>query len=138
MLKNFFSVIALIIAISISNFAAAENFVSFGNDGGYADLDSVKVENYNPPTYILSVVTYSYDGNNSNRTKFRLNYDKKTVEIYLSETQIQLERGRAMAEQFRGGRFRARTNSGWNDANSEERELGITLWEKAYKMKFVK
>ena len=95
MLKKFFSVIALIIAISISNFAAAENFVSFGNDGGYADLDSVKVENYNPPTYILSVVTYSYDGNNSNRTKFRLNYDKKRLKFICLKLKFSWkERGR--------------------------------------------
>ena len=119
-----------------TNLANAENLVSFGSDGGYADLDSVKVENYSPPTYILSVVTYSYDGVSSDRTKFRLNYDKKTVEIYLSETKIQLERARAMAKQFRGERVIARTTAGWNETNSEERALGIALWEKAYKMKF--
>ena len=93
----------------------------------YADFDSIAVEQYAPPKYILSVRTQVPMADNRIPLKFRYDYDQILIECYITKYNVQY------------GQL-----SGWetlypnmNNLNSTlYYKLGVAIWEHVYKIPF--
>ena len=129
-LKKYF-VIAGILVVMLFNISSvsAKEWGSVTNNSNWNgisefDYDSIKIEQYKPPIYVLSVFVrenkgmFFMQGDNT----YKLNYDTKEVSKFFPADHIDNSRG-----------YDFWTNL---STKSADYKIAVLCWERAYNMKF--